>query len=360
MMTLANREPRLMMEGVLQDLSPGVPLTDGIVFGVSERMRAIKNKLKAIANSKVPVLIMGESGTGKDLIANIVHNLSPVCRGRFVRISCPAVPGPLFESELFGYEKGSFTGAHKQKIGRVELADGGTLFLDEIGDLSGDMQAKLLQVLQEGKFSAIGSSTDKKVELRVVCATNRRLECEIENKNFREDLFYRISVITITLPSLRERAVDIPALANYFVACYNERFNCRVGPISQRLMNEMERYHWPGNIRQLENVIKRYVVLGSEQEIAREMTPKQHFFSAPDMDFDDSLPLKKITKQVLREVERQIISKTLHRNNWNRREAAKALHISYRALLYKVKDAGIGVPCKFERSESDQACSVGV
>lgn len=340
-----------------QNLLLEVPLTDEIVFGSSGPMLAIKEKLQAIASSRVPVLIMGESGTGKDLIAGIIHNLS-LCRGRLVKISCPAVPGSLFESEFFGYEKGSFTGAYREKVGRVELADDGTLFLDEIGDLSSEMQAKLLQVLQEGKFSAIGSSVDKKVEARVICATNRQLEEEIEKKNFREDLFYRISVITITLPSLRERAVDIPSLVDYFVACYNAKFNCRAHPISKKLLEEMTRYHWPGNIRQLENVIKRYVVLGSEQEIAREMTPKERLFTTPAFEFDDSIPLKRITKQVLREVERQIIWKALHRHNWNRKRAAKALHISYRALLYKVKDARFGVPEQLEQPESDESCTV--
>src|SRR6202045_2507434 len=209
---------------------------DAIVFGKSEAMQALRARMDKVASANVPVLITGESGTGKDIIARLIHGLSPWKSGPYVKVNCPAIPGTLLESELFGYEKGAFTGAVGSKPGRVELAHRGTLFLDEISELDPSLQSKLLQLLQDGQFCRIGAQEDKKVEVRVVCATNRKLEQEIESGTFRADLFYRINVVNLHMPALRERASDIPDLVDYFLAYYNRKYNSRAMPISDELM----------------------------------------------------------------------------------------------------------------------------
>src|SRR6267142_3125408 len=233
---------------------------ENIVFGHSEPMQAVRAQLAKVAAANVPVLIHGESGTGKDIIARLIHGLSPWKNGPLVKVNCPAIPGTLLESELFGYEKGAFTGAFGMKPGRVELAHRGTLFLDEISELDMSLQSKLLQLLQDGQFCRIGAQEDKKVEVRVVCATNRNLEDEIENGTFRSDLFYRINVVNLHLPALRERASDIPDLVSYFLEYHNRKYNCRAKPLSAELMAVLKGYHFPGNIRELENMMKRYVI----------------------------------------------------------------------------------------------------
>src|SRR5216684_2525018 len=244
---------------------------EAVVFGESEGMLALRARLDRIAAANVPVLIHGESGTGKDIIARMVHALSPWKSGPFVKVNCPAIPGTLLESELFGYERGAFTGAYGSKPGRVEMAHRGTLFLDEISELDLALQSKLLQLLQDGQFCRIGAQEDKKVEVRVVCATNRKLESEIENGTFRADLFYRINVVNLRMPALRERASDIPELVDYFLAYYNRKYNSRALPLSDELMASLRKYHWPGNVRELENLIKRYVILGSEEVISSDL-----------------------------------------------------------------------------------------
>src|SRR5271170_5608170 len=244
---------------------------DSVVFGSTETMRALRDRLAKIAGANVPVLIQGESGTGKDIIARMIHSSSPWKTGPWVKVNCPAIPGTLLESELFGYEKGAFTGAYGMKPGRVEMAHRGTLFLDEISELDMALQSKLLQLLQDGQFCRIGAQEDKKVEVRVVCATNRKLEEEIENGTFRQDLFYRINVVNLSLPPLRERATDLAELVNYFLESYNRKFNARAKPLSLDLMNSLRKYHWPGNVRELENLMKRYVILGSEDVISNDL-----------------------------------------------------------------------------------------
>src|SRR6476660_758153 len=228
---------------------------ESVVFGQSEAMQALRSRLDRVASANVPVLIHGESGTGKDIIARLVHALSPWKSGPFVKVNCPAIPGTLLESELCGYERGAFTGAYGSKPGRVEMAHRGTLFLDEISELDMSLQSKLLQLLQDGQFCRICAQADKKVEVRIVCATNRKLEEEIENGTFRQDLFYRINVVNIALPSLRERRGDIPDLANYFLDFYNRKYNCRAKAISPELMEVLQKYHLPGNVRELENLV---------------------------------------------------------------------------------------------------------
>ena len=314
---------------------------DAVVFGRSEAMQAVRERLDKVASANVPVLIEGESGTGKDIIARMIHGFSPWKSGPFVKVNCPAIPGTLLESELFGYEKGAFTGAYGSKPGRVELAHRGTLFLDEISELDLALQSKLLQLLQDGQFCRIGAQEDKRVEVRVVCATNRQLEVEIENGTFRQDLFYRINVVNIHMPPLRERRGDIEDLVHYFLEYYNRKYNCRARALSGDLMAVLQKYHWPGNIRELENLVKRYVILGTEEAISSDLVSREQEYFNPDINLDGPISLKKLTRQAVRELERKVILKVLQANHWNRKQAARALSISYRALLYKIRDAGL-------------------
>src|SRR3989454_3373435 len=314
---------------------------DAVVFGRWEAMRPPGPRLDRGAGANVPVLIGGESGPGKDIIARMIHGFSPWKAGPFVKVNCPAIPGTLLESELFGYEKGAFTGAYGSKPGRVELAHRGTLFLDEISELDLGLQSKLLQLLQDGQFCRIGAQEDKKVEVRVVCATNRHLEQEIESGTFRQDLFYRINVVNLYLPPLRERRGDIEDLVHYFLEYYNRKYNCRSRALSGEVMGLLQKHHWPGKIRELENLVKRYVILGNEEVISSDLVTREQEMFNPDINFDGPISLKKLTRQAVRELERKVILKVLQANHWNRKQTARALSISYRALLYKIRDAGL-------------------
>jgi len=314
---------------------------DQIIFGNSDIMQAVRSRLGKVAAANVPVLITGESGTGKDIIARLIHGLSPWKVGPYVKVNCPAIPGTLLESELFGYEKGAFTGAFGSKPGRVELAHRGTLFLDEISELDMSLQSKLLQLLQDGQFCRIGAQEDKKVEVRVVCATNRNLEAEIEAGTFRQDLYYRINVVNIRMPALRERRGDIENLAAYFLEYYNRKFNCKARPLSSETLAVLRKYHWPGNIRELENLIKRYVILGHEDVITSDLVAREPDYFNSEISLDGPISLKKMTRQCVRELERKVILKVLQHHHWNRKQAARTLGISYRALLYKIRDAGL-------------------
>ena len=328
---------------------------DAVVFGRTEAMQAVRDRLSKLAGANVPVLIEGESGTGKDIIARMIHANSPWRTGPWVKVNCPAIPGTLLESELFGYEKGAFTGAYGTKPGRVELAHRGTLFLDEISELDLGLQSKLLQLLQDGQFCRIGAQEDKKVEVRVVCATNRKLEQEIESGTFRADLFYRINVVNLHMPALRERASDIPDLVDYFLAYYNRKYNSRALPISDELMASLRKYHWPGNVRELENLIKRYVILGDEEVISSDLAPRETDFFNAEIPIDGQISLKKLTRQAVRELERKVILKVLQAHHWNRKQSARALSISYRALLYKIRDAGLPSNRSVRRGTAENA-----
>lgn len=314
---------------------------ESVIFGQTAAMREVRLKLERVAGANLSILITGESGTGKDIIARLLHLYSPWAHGPFVKVNCPAIPGSLLESELFGYEKGAFTGALGTKPGRVEMAHRGTLFLDEISELDPSLQAKLLQLLQDGQFSRIGSQEDTRVEVRVVSATNRELQRQMDDGNFRSDLFYRIAAMTIHLPALRERAVDIPLICEYLLQYYNDKLNGRAPALRPALLTKMQRYSWPGNVRQLENLIKRYVVMGTDDVILSELLQSNERDTLPEITFDGPVSLKKLTRQTVRKVEARIILGALHANNWNRKKAARALGISYRALLYKLKDVGI-------------------
>jgi two-component system response regulator AtoC len=314
---------------------------ESVLFGQTPVMQDVRRKLERVAGADISVLISGESGTGKDIIARLLHAYSPWAGGPFVKVNCPAIPGTLLESELFGFEKGAFTGAYGTKPGRVEMAHRGTLFLDEISELDATLQAKLLQLLQDGQFSRIGAQEDRRVEVRIVCATNRHLHSEIEHGRFREDLFYRIAAMTIHLPPLRERAIDLPVICEYLLQYYNDKLNGRAPKLRSALLAKMQRYAWPGNVRQLENLIKRYVVMGSEDVILSELLQPAENESLDDFVFNGPISLKKLTRQTVRKIEAKIILHALHANNWNRKKAARSLDISYRALLYKLKDVGI-------------------
>ena len=304
-------------------------------------MQAVRQRIDKVASSGVPILIQGDSGTGKDLLARFIHDLSSGPENPFVKVNCAAIPGSLLESELFGYEKGAFTGAHSAKPGRVELANNGTLFLDGINDIDMSLQAKLLQLLQDGQFSRIGGQEDRHVQVRVICATNRRLENEIASGRFRADLYYRINVVSIQLPALRARSEDIPELASYFLEVHKTRHNIPAKPLSHAAARLLERHPWPGNIRELENLIERYVILGSEEAVSSELLSWEQSHATPETPIDGQIHLKKVTRQAVHELEGKIILSVLEANRWNRKRTASALKISYRALLYKIRRAGL-------------------
>ncbi len=300
-------------------------------------MARVRMMLSRVAAIRIPALIYGESGTGKQLIARALHAQSPWRDGPFVQVNCPALPAGLVESELFGYEPGAFTGANQTKPGRVEMASGGTLFLDEIGDFGLDLQAKLLQLLQDGHFARIGGNAEQVIQARVVCATNRDLEQEVERERFRRDLYYRISALVIFLPPLRQRAEDIPGLTQYFLQLYSERYRRPAPALSEPAMRRLCEYAWPGNVRQLQNFIKRLVILGTEDAIAREISHHHDDELGFEFAHSSEMSLKEITRQAVERVERVVIARTLREHNWSRRRTSRSLQISYRALLYKIK-----------------------
>lgn len=315
-----------------QELPP-----EELIFGAGTTMARVRLMVNRVAATTIPALIHGESGTGKELIARLLHANSPRCAGPFVQVNCPSLPASLVESELFGYERGAFTGAATSKPGRVEMADGGTLFLDEIGDFALELQAKLLQLLQDGHFVRIGAQTDQQVQARVVCATNRDLTRDVENGLFRRDLYYRINAVTIELPPLRQRAEDIPQLTDYFLRVYQEKFQRAAPVLSFEARRALREYAWPGNIRQLQNVIKRLVILGAEEVVFHELASRGEEEFDIDLDRDTDMPLKEITRNAVDKLERIVIARSLRKHNWNRRRVSRSLQISYRALLYKIK-----------------------
>jgi len=322
-----------------------------VIFGRSREMQAVRQMVERVAGADIPVLIQGESGTGKEVISKLIHSMSNWADGPLVKVNCPAIPGTLIESELFGYERGAFTGAYGSKPGRMELADRGTLFLDEISELELGLQAKLLQFLQDGRFCRIGAQEDTQVEARVICATNRQLDQEVEKGTFREDLYYRINVVSIHLPRLAQRPDDIPNLIQYFLEYYSEKFNHPVRQFSSQVAHVLNTYEWPGNIRQLENLVKRYVVLGSEDSILSQLgvSNRGRADYQTDIGAGGVISLKKVTREAVRVLERDLILKALQANHWNRKRVAKALSISYRALLYKIRQANL--PSARKRSQ---------
>lgn len=320
-------------------------------------MDAVRKQVDQAAVAGMPVLITGESGTGKNVVAQTLHSLSGRRDRLLVQVNCPSLPHTLIESELFGYEQGAFTGANQTRSGKVDQANEGTLFLDEIGDLDISVQAKLLQVLQEFRFSRLGGSEERAADIWLICATHRNLQAEMEAGRFRSDLYYRINVVSIEMPALRDHRSDIPMLLDHFLRHYEARFERTLPPLSSSLLHLLEAYHWPGNVRELENLVKRYVVLGTEHAIIEALSDDDFTTAHAPFAVDSNLPLRIQTQRAVRVLERQIILRALHEHRWNRRKTAQSLDISYRALLYKIKDAGLprlrqpnAVPCPPEKN----------
>lgn len=332
---------------------PAVP-PDAIIFGRSPALQVVREQVERIKASNVTVLIQGESGTGKEVLATLLHHRSPWAEGPLVKISCPAIPVTLLESELFGYEKGAFTGAYGSKRGRVEMAHRGTLLLDEIGEIDLSVQAKLLQLLQDGQFSRIGANQDKRVELRVICATNRELEKEVEAGNFRRDLYYRLNVVALHLPPLRERREDIPELVEYFLEAQCAAHGCGVNPPSAWLRNLLEAYDWPGNIRQLENLIRRFVLMGTEEAIAGDLLGSSPDALSLETIMDGPGVLKKASRKAALEAERKVLLNALQAHRWNCKNAARSLGISYRSMFYKMRQVGLPLRNGNGRSKDPQ------
>jgi len=314
-----------------------------IVFGTSAAMREVRQKASKICRTNVPVLLVGDGGTGKEVLARWLHANSAFAQGDFVKVNCAAIPGNLLESELFGHEKGAFTGAYAAKPGRVERAHMGTLFLDEIADLDSALQSKLLHFLQDGYFSRLGDQFERMVDTRVMCATSRRLEDEIAAGRFRADLFYRINVLKIEMPRLAHRREDIPQLAEHFRQLHMQQFDKDCEPFGPELIGYLQNLTWPGNLRELSNCVARYIVIGPESLVQREPVRPRAFAYSPSGVTGEPVPLKKLTKEAIREMERNAIVEALRANHWNRRKAAQALKISYRAMIYKIRDAGLVV-----------------
>jgi two-component system response regulator AtoC len=305
-------------------------------------MQPIRNVVNKLLEADVPVLILGNNGTGKGLLAKYIHSRSSFSSGAFVKVNCAAIPGTLLESELFGYEKGAFTDARTSKPGYAELADRGTLFLDEITDLDLSLQTKILQLLQDGHFGRIGDTRERHVNLRVICASNRDLDDEVQAGRFRRDLLYRINIITIRMPTLRERREDIAILAEHFREQFNARFERNAPPVPDEVIESLEQKEWKGNIRELENLVARYTILGSLDMGGLTATPSRRVpLVANRMTAEGVIPLKHIAKQAVREMESNVILRVLRDNKWNRRKAAQVLNISYRALIYKIQEAGL-------------------
>lgn len=311
-----------------------------VLFGRSKAMADVRTNAEKVCHTNIPVLLCGEGGTGKEALARWIHAHSDYASGEFVKVNCAAIPSALLESELFGYEKGAFTGANVSKPGRVELAHRGTLFLDEIADLDLSLQSKLLHFLQDGSFSRLGDNEERRSDARVLCATNKDLDKETQAGRFRADLFYRIHVFRLKLPALRERREDIPVLAEFFRLHFERQFGMKADPFPPEMLDYLQNLNWPGNVRELSNGVARHVLIGPEATMQSENSPRR-----PKTSFltQDGVPvtLKQLSKGAIKEMERSVILEALRANQWNRRKTAQALKISYRALIYKIQEAGL-------------------
>jgi two-component system, NtrC family, response regulator AtoC len=346
-----------------------------MLFGTSPKMEEVKMTIEQVADTNATVLVRGESGTGKEVVARMIYGQSARHDRPFVKVNCAAIPHDLLESELFGYEAGAFTGANRQKLGKFDQANQGTIFLDEVSEMHPALQAKLLHVLQDGEFARLGGKRDIAVDVRVLASTNKPLERAVEEGLFREDLFYRLNVVSIHIPPLRERREEIPVFLDYFQRKYSEFYGKTPPPFSDYAVSRMMEYNWPGNIRELENLVKRYVIVGNEPQIIRELsTPKPIISSVSGLSpvwgiresrqetasvresQPNSVPpaasdngaahsenqlempsLLEIGRRAAMQAEREAIERVLAQTRWNRRQAAKILRVSYKALLNKLK-----------------------
>ena len=321
----------------------------GVVWR-GEALRRVRETIEQIAGANVTVLIQGESGVGKEIVARAIHQASPRAARAFVKVNCAALPEELLESELFGYERGAFTGAASRKPGKFEVADAGTMFLDEIGEMSAALQAKLLQVLQDSTFARLGGNREMRVDVRVICATHQPLLERVAEGSFREDLFYRLNVVDIHVPPLRERREEIPLLVDTFLRRFAIRYAKPLRKPGAALMRALERYPFPGNVRELENLIKRVVVLESEESILEELLGGERVRRGPSRlagVIDElaasagQVPLKEVGRRAAQEAEREAIDRALHRTQWNRKRAARLLGVSYKTLLQKIRECGL-------------------
>jgi two-component system, NtrC family, response regulator AtoC len=389
--------PDVRAEASASPERPRAPRVTGVLLRRSEKMREVHDLIRRVADTDVTVLIRGESGTGKELVARAIHAASPRHDKPFVKVNCAALPSELLESELFGFERGAFTGAIQHKPGKFEFANHGTMFLDEISEMHAPLQSKLLQVLQDGEFARLGGRHDVRVDVRILAATNRDLELAVFEGQFREDLFFRLNVVCITLPPLRQRRDEIPELTSLFLRQYSEHYNKPMLALAKDTLRLFAEYEWPGNVRELENLMKRTVILGTDESIRRELAEAiagrafrsgpipalqpppasgngSAGYASPAPPVEAAPPggsptvnsaaqpqpaapganangngssgaraisgsLKDIARQAAREAERELIYRTLQQTRWNRREAAEILGISYKALLYKIKEA---------------------
>jgi len=325
-------------------------LCDDVFFvAASPAMKKIRSQAALVANVDIPVLLLGESGTGKEVLARLVHKLSPRAHRTFLKVNCAAVPADLLESELFGYEAGAFTGATHPKPGKFELCNKGTILLDEIGEMPPILQAKLLHVLQDQQFSRLGSRSVIKVDVRILAATNINIPEALATKRLREDLYYRLNAFTLSLPPLRERKEEIPILLKHFMSRMSERYARAPLPLSPTMMNACLEYTWPGNLRELSNFVKRYLILGDETLAIAELNPKNDLNGGPGTEPGTKSGasegggggLKSLARNAKDEAEAAAITQALEQTNWNRKQAAALLKISYKALLYKIRQYGI-------------------
>jgi len=337
------------------------------LIGVSQTIESIRDLIKLVANTGLNVVISGESGVGKEIVAQNLYFNSHRKGNPFIKVNCAALPEGLLESELFGYERGAFTGADQRRKGKFRLADKGVLFLDEIGDMSLSLQSKLLHVLQTGEFSPLGSEKDIKTDTWVIAATNHDLEQDLRKGKFREDLYYRLNIIKFYITPLRNRPEDIPPLIEYYIQKYSDRFNAKQrSKPGKEIMDKLLAYHWPGNVRELQNVLKRAIVLKDWEEVVNELINNKAIPADSNLaikqsdtssivsellDFEsletkgfESLSLKKIRKKALDRIEKEVISYVLGKTGWNRSKACKILKISYKTLLYKISDLNLEPP----------------
>jgi two-component system response regulator AtoC len=328
-------------------LAEYAPLFDG-----SAAMRAVREMLENIADTDATVILRGESGVGKDLVARAIHAASKRCNGAFIKVNCAAIPSGLLESELFGHEKGAFTGAHRRKPGQFEYANQGTIYLDEVADLPLSLQAKLLHVLQDLRFSRVGGHGTIDVDVRVVAATNRDLEQALARGDFREDLYYRLNVVEISIPPLRDRKEEILVLAARFLARFNQQYE-RNRALSPEMRTRLLEHPWRGNVRELENIVRRVVVLqDGEQAFASLGARRQQIeatVSRPTSHGEESL--RDIARRGAREAERKALADVLDRVQWNRAQAARVLKVSYKTLLNKIAECQLKPPSSSPRGE---------
>ena len=335
-------------------------LGDGEFFlAASSAMRKVRIQAELLANIDVPVLILGESGTGKELTAHLIHKLSSHSQRRFLKVNCDALPGELLESELFGYERGAFTGAMRKKQGKFELCDKGTILLDEVAEMSANLQAKLLHVFQDKQFFRLGGENTVEVNVRILSATNVNIHQAIAERRFREDLYYRLSAFTIMMPPLRERQEEIPLLLRHFMSRIATQYSRPPLRFSSGLIEACVRYSWPGNLRELENFVKRYLIMADEAMAIAELRanwrydriavdassgPTAHLENVPTNGETQGIQVKSSLRTLKDETEVHAITRALEETRWNRKRAARLLSISYRGLLYKIRQHRITRP----------------